>query len=74
MNETTKEQLLVLAEETAKLLVDASYDRLMETVFAEIKKAVPGTIDDMVIDSLKPLIAPKIKELLLAEIAKISAK
>ena len=74
MDQLEKEQLLALAENTAKLLVDASYDRAMELIFAEIKKAIPGTVDDMLIDTLKPLIAPKLKELLLAEIAKIDGK
>ena len=70
----TKEQLLVMAEETAKLLVDATYDRLLEMIVDELKKAIPGTIDDMVIDAVKPMIGPKMKELLLAEIAKIDGK
>ena len=69
-----KEQLLVMAEETAKLLVDATYDRLLEMIMDELKKAIPGQIDDMVIDAVKPMIGPKMKELLLAEIAKIDGK
>ncbi len=63
--------MLKLAEETAKVIVDASYDRTMEMIFDELKKAIPGTVDDNIIDMLKPIIAPKLKELLLAEIAKI---
>lgn len=70
----TKEQLLVLGEETAKLIVDAAYDRLLEIVLDEVKKAIPGQVDDMIIDTMKPIVAPKIKELLLAEIAKIDGK
>ena len=69
-----KEQLLVIAEETAKVLVDASYDRLLELIINELKKAIPGQIDDMVIDAVKPMIGPKMKDLLLAEIAKIDGK
>lgn len=69
-----KSELLIIAEATAKAIVDSSYDKLMEIVFDEVKKAVPGTIDDAVIDMMKPLIAPKLKELLLAEIAKIDGK
>lgn len=69
-----EQEVLVIAEAAAKALVDASYDRLMEVVFEEIKKAIPGTIDDSIIDMLKPIIAPKLKELLLAEIAKIDGK
>lgn len=74
MDEFKKEELLVLAENTAKLIVDASYDKAMEMIFDELKKAIPGTIDDAIIDMLKPMIAPKLKELLLAEIAKIDGK
>lgn len=74
MDELQKEQLLTMAENTAKLIVDASYDKLMEMLFDEIKKAIPGTMDDNIIDMLKPIIAPKVKELLLAEIAKIDGK
>ncbi len=66
-----KQEMLKLAEETAKVIVDASYDRTMEMIFDELKKAIPGTVDDNIIDMLKPIIAPKLKELLLAEIAKI---
>lgn len=69
-----EQEVLVIAEAAAKALVDASYDRLMEVVFEEIKKAIPGTIDDSIIDMLKPIVAPKLKELLLAEIAKIDGK
>lgn len=69
-----EQEVLVIAETAAKALVDASYDRLMEVVFEEIKKAIPGTIDDSIIDMLKPIVAPKLKELLLAEIAKIDGK
>ena len=69
-----KDQALVLAEETAKLVVDATYDRLLEMILDEVKKAVPGQIDDMIIDTLKPIVAPKMKELLLAQIAKIDGK
>lgn len=69
-----KDQVLVIAEEAAKALVETSYDKVMELVFEELKKAIPGTIDDTVIDMLKPIIAPKLKELLLAEIAKIDGK
>lgn len=69
-----REQLLVMAEETAKLVVDATYDRLLEMILEEIKKAIPGQIDDMVIDTMKPIIAPKMKELLLVQIAKIDGK
>lgn len=69
-----KDQALEVAELTAKALVDASYDRVMEMIFEEIKKAIPGTIDDMVIDTIKPVVAPKMKELLLAQIAKIDGK
>lgn len=67
-----KEQALVIAEAAAKALVDAAYDRVMELCFEEIKKAIPGTIDDAVIDMLKPIVGPKLKELLLVEIAKIA--
>jgi len=74
MEELKKEELLALAENTAKVIVDASYDKLMEMLFDEIKKAIPGTMDDSIIDMLKPIIAPKVKELLLAEIAKIDGK
>lgn len=69
-----KEKALALAEETAKLVVDATYDRLLEMILDEVKKAIPGTIDDMVIDTVKPVVAPKMKELLLAQIAKIPGK
>lgn len=72
--EETKVKLLEISEDVLKLVVDASYDKLMEIVFEEIKKAIPGTIDDTIIDVLKPMIQPKMKELLLAEIAKIDGK
>ena len=67
-----KEQVLMIAEEAAKALVDASFDKIMDVVTEELKKVIPGTIDDLVIDAVKPMIAPKLKEILLAEIAKIS--
>lgn len=69
-----KDEVLVIAEAAAKALVDASYDRLMEVIFEEIKKAIPGTIDDAIIDMLKPIVGPKLKEILLAEITKIDGK
>lgn len=73
-NMEVKEQSLEIAEAAAKAIVDASYDRLLEMIFEELKKAIPGQIDDMVIDAVKPMIGPKMKELLLAEIAKIDGK
>lgn len=74
MDDIKKQELLVIGEQTAKLIVDGSYDKLMEIVFDELKKAIPGNWDDMAIDMLKPVITPKLKELLLAEISKIDGK
>lgn len=72
--DNNKEQALVLAEETAKMVVDAVYDRLLEMILDEVKKAIPGQVDDMIIDTMKPIVAPKMKALLLEQIAKIDGK
>lgn len=69
-----KQEALVLAEVAAKALTEAAYDKIVNLICEEIKVAIPGAIDDLIIDSIKPMVAPKLKELLLAEIAKIDGQ
>ena len=69
-----KQELLTVAEKAAEAVVNIAFDKVTDALVEEAKKAIPGQVDDAILDMLKPVLAPKLKELLLAEIKKIDGK
>jgi len=60
------ELLLEKAVEAGKV------EELVNLVKVEVEKAIPGTVDDMVIELVVPKLIPVLKAALLAQIEKIS--
>lgn len=50
--------------------VDNEYDPLCDQVAVEVKK-IPGVIDDLVVDTAKPILQPKGKDFLTNAIAEM---
>lgn len=71
--EIPKEVLSIL-EATAKTLIESHSDKLVHLCLEEIKKVIPGEIDDVILDQLEASLKAKIKELLLDQAEKISAE
>lgn len=55
-------------------LSGGNFDLLVERVKEELKKTIPGKIDDVILDAVMPKLLPIIKEALLKEVEKISDK
>lgn len=64
--------LLPQVEVLVKTAIEAKSDEVVEQVLAEIKKAIPTQIDDVIIEQLKPTVKAEIKKFLLAQAEKIS--
>lgn len=59
-------------EVVLKDMVTLGYDDLAAALKEEIKKAIPGQVDDAIVDMIAPMLMPAIKTVLLAQIDKIS--
>jgi hypothetical protein len=72
LQEKAKKVLLKQAEVASKEVVEALWDDAVLEAKEAVKKAIPGQVDDVVIDLVVSTFAPKGKEVLLAKIAQIS--
>lgn len=68
------EQAKAITEVALEQVIEATYDKSFELIVEEIKKAIPGQVDDAVLAVIAPAIKPKVKELVLAQVEKISDK
>lgn len=69
MSETlneVKSDVLEAAEGLAVKLIEKHFDASFEKVATKLKEAIPGQVDDMVIDMLKGKFQPELKADLLA--------
>lgn len=71
LKEQVKQTLLKQAEQTAKVIVELHFDDALALGKEKLKEAIPGQVDDMVIDLVVNALALPMKEALLAEIEKI---
>lgn len=67
------EQILEMIETQVQAAVEAQAEPLMASLLDEVKKLIPGGIDDAIIDSMKPTILPVVKAELLKLADKINA-
>jgi len=72
--EEMKDTVLEAAEVSLEVFVEKAYEPLVDGILFEIKKAIPGTLDDSIVDGLATMMKPKVKALLLEQIEKISPK
>ena len=54
-NEFTKTILAIVEVEVEKLIKERA-DELLEAGFTALKKTIPGTLDDLLLETLKPTI------------------
>lgn len=69
-----KEEALAAAEISLELFVEKAFEPVVDGLLEELKKAIPGQVDDAVIEMVKPSLKPIAKKLLLEQIEKISEK
>jgi len=71
-----KQQMIEEAKKQAELLLEkaiAEYgDKAVEMLMEKIAEVIPGKLDDMAIEAIKPKAKEMIKEVLLKQVEKIS--
>lgn len=67
-----KAQALKDLQVLLKNQLDLSFDAAAALAIAKLKEAIPGQVDDMVIDVVAPKLIEILKELAAAQIAKVS--
>lgn len=72
--EEVKEAALAGVEVSLELFVEKAYEPVVDGLLKELAAQIPGGIDDAVIAALAPSLKPVVKQLLLAQIEKISEK
>lgn len=72
--EEVKEAALAGVEVSLELFVEKAYEPVVDGLLKELAEKIPGNIDDAVIAALAPSLKPVVKQLLLAQIEKISEK
>lgn len=55
-----------------KLVNGPAYENVVDELKVQLKKLIPGTVDDMIIDLILPAVLPALKAAALAEIEKLS--
>ena len=68
-----KEQALKDIETLLKNQVGVAYDEAIELASAKLKAAIPGEVDDVIINMVVSSLKPLLKDLLLAQIEKVAA-
>lgn len=68
------EQVKAVTEVALEQVIEATYDKSFELIVAEIKKAIPGQVDDAILAVIAPAIKPQVKASVLAQVEKISDK
>jgi hypothetical protein len=66
------EVLKMLEVYLEKFVQGEKFDALLLTLKAELEKAIPGQIDDLVLEAVFPKLMPLLKVALLKEIEKLS--
>lgn len=69
-----QEEVLAGVEMSLEKFVEVSYEKIVDGLLETLKEKIPGSVDDMFIEAAAPMLKPIAKELLLAQIEKISAK
>lgn len=69
--EAVKQEALAALETALKAGVEARFESFTDALLVELKKAIPGEVDDMIINAASPMVKPVVKQMLLDLIAKI---
>lgn len=72
--EEIKEELLKNTEILLEGVVDLVFDRIALVAVEAIKGAIPGKLDDVILDAIKTKIIESLKQAALEQIEKISDK
>ena len=72
--QNTVESAKAGAELALKKFIEVSYEPVVDGLLKELAEKIPGAIDDAIIATLAPTLKPVVKNLLLAQIEKISDK
>lgn len=65
------QEALAAVETALVAAIEGHYEAMTDKVLAEIKKAIPGEVDDLIINAASPMVKPVVKQMLLDLIAKI---
>ena len=71
LKDLAKESLLKNGEAFVAGVLGDVYDPAFALAKAKLKEAIPGAVDDAIIDMIAGVLQPSLKEILLAEVAKI---
>lgn len=66
------EKIKALIEVELEKLIEAKSDAVVSALLAELAKAIPGKLDDLALEAVKPQLLPVIKAELLKQVEKIS--
>jgi hypothetical protein len=69
-----KEEALAALEVAVEKLIEAKCDEAVEAAFKKIEEVIPGEIDNMILEKVKPEAKAELKKILLAQAEKISDK
>jgi hypothetical protein len=67
-------KLAAVVEVELEKLVEAKSDAVVTALLEQLKKAIPGGLDDVAIEAAKPSLLPIVKMELLKQVEKISAE
>ncbi len=71
LQELAKQSLLKNGEAVVAGVVNDVYDPAFVKAKEGLKGAIPGSVDDAIIEMIAAVLQPQLKEILLAEVAKI---
>lgn len=74
MDEKIVEEVKAALEVSLEQVVEKAADPIIDLLLKEVALLIPGGVDDAIIAAMAPQIKKLAKELVLAEIEKISAK
>ena len=74
LKKAVAEQALPAIEIAVEKLIEARCDEAVDAAFKKIEEAIPGSIDDMILEKVKPEAKAELKKFLLVQAEKISDK
>lgn len=74
LKKAVAEQALPAIEIAVEKLIEARCDEAVDAAFKKIEELIPGMIDDVILEKVKPEAKVELKKVLLAQAEKISDK
>lgn len=74
LKKAVAEQALPAIEIAVEKLIEARCDEAVDATFKKIEELIPGMIDDVILEKVKPEAKVELKKVLLAQAEKISDK